>query len=262
MTDVTAPDGSIITFPDDMPPEAIQQVMEQNFPRADVDQDISKSVLTGVKDFATGAVGLPGTVEGLLGQGVDAFAQAQGSDYRYPRMLPNISEVNAAVDPYLPEALNHEPQTTQGEVASWGPAIVGALMGRPSANTMRKLSRGTGAVVQASAIPMAMGANAYGPLASGATFAGTNWLGKLLKRLGGEPSPKVIEATYREIAERIAKEPKPLTPEQYIKRYGEDSNAARNARELARRLEIDEMAKRRGNTLNLYGDDVTPPWAQ
>jgi hypothetical protein len=258
-----------------LPPEHQQATVDEiaSAISNNVDQDIAKSVLTGAKDLATGTVGFPGTVEGFLGQGVDAFAQAQGSDYRYPRMLPNISEVNAAVDPYLPEALTHESQTPQGEVASWVPAIAGAIMGRPSASFVKKLTHGAGTLTQASAIPAAMYANNYGVLASGATFAGMNWFGKLLKKLGGAEAKAVAKrpgTTRQDITESLARgskfkmtrEPQPLTPEQYMRKYGEESNSFRNAQELKRRLEIDELARRR-DTINLTdGPPPPPPWAR
>lgn len=82
-----------------------------------------------------------------------------------------------------------------------------------------------------------------------------------IEALDGEILPP---NAIREIAQTLtARERQALSPEQYVRRYGPDSNAARNARELQRRLEIDELAKRR-DTINLTDGDPppSPPWAQ
>lgn len=147
-TEQSAPSGEnwwsgIDTKPKQQAPEAGDPNMFKSGPATpdnarrltsqEIDQDIAKSVLTGGRRFLEGTVGAPGLLEEYAGKGVDLAAEALGSDYRYPRMLPNPEEVGAAVEKVMPERLkpylSHTPQTPQGQVAEIGMEVVPGFIG-------------------------------------------------------------------------------------------------------------------------------------
>ena len=73
MIEVEAPDGSVVEFPDNTPPETIQQVMRQNFPPAEQPGFLERAG-QAVSDFATG------TAQAIVGE----------SDFDLPELAPQI----------------------------------------------------------------------------------------------------------------------------------------------------------------------------
>lgn len=128
--------------PGQMTPDELQANMSPSARSQYVNDDIAKSALTGTRKFFTGALGLPGMVEEYAGKGVEALADAAGSRYKYPRMLPNPEEVEAGVGKIMPLGwapyLSHKPQTTQGQIAETGMEVLPGFVTGSSANLARR----------------------------------------------------------------------------------------------------------------------------
>jgi hypothetical protein len=134
-------------------------------------------------------------------------------------------------------------------VLTGGPAVVQGLNAlKQSPNAVKWVARqlmnyfipGSGTVMEASAAARALDGGV-----------------RLARR--GTTRQDITESLDRGARFKMTRDRQALTSEQYVKRYGPDSNSSRNARELERRLEIDKLARRRGNVINLTDGDPPPP---
>jgi hypothetical protein len=76
MPQVRMPNGDIVSFPDDMPPEQIRELISRKFPEVsaapaqpDIGMDVAKSGASGIARGAMDLAGLPGTIADAMNAG-------------------------------------------------------------------------------------------------------------------------------------------------------------------------------------------------
>lgn len=170
MPNIRMPDGTVVRFPDDMPPEQIRDMISNKFPDAgsSTAMDVVKS---GASGLARGAVSLPG-MPGTIGDALDAGGQwalrkgYQAVTGKEPTrdggaverfFAPRDPEVEEKLTGFRPASLNgqnltsllsdatggatdYEPQTRAGKfAATTGEFLPGAMVagGMSPSNLMR-----------------------------------------------------------------------------------------------------------------------------
>lgn len=110
------------------PPTQAQQPSGNSWqvPLTDTDKDVIESLKGTPRALIEGTIGLPGDVEELAGKGVDWLSEKMGSDYRYPRILPNTEDINWATSHLIGES--YKPKTAMGEGMQLGGMLMAPWM--------------------------------------------------------------------------------------------------------------------------------------
>ena len=200
---------------------------------------------------------------------VDAAIMGLGSGMFVPEIASMVGgEQGAHAQAVMDKAQQDHPYIYGA--AEWAPYLIpGVGAAKATMKGLGLAGRGVKAGAQFVKQHPELAMDVAGWATTGVPFVGTaarvakSLISKGAKGARGTTRQDITEALARGDRYKMTRDRQPLTPEQYLKRYGEDSNAARNAREIARRLEIDELAKRR-DTINLTDGDPAPPppWAQ
>jgi len=145
MPNVKMPDGTMVRFPDDMPPERIRQLIEQKFPQAKSDQsaavlpDVLKSGGRGLLEGAAAIPGLPGDLidftraaGGWLGNQARRLTGKEPLPGPAPDPLglsriPGTADIVGGIDTATSGKLQYEPQTTAGKYARTAGQFVPAV---------------------------------------------------------------------------------------------------------------------------------------
>lgn len=202
---VQTPDGNIAEFPDGMPHDQIEKVLQQHYaPKPNSLVDAARAIPGGLAQGVTGIAGLPGTVSDLASSGLDYLAnKVTGANIHTgnsPLSSSKLTDLAGA-----PTGGYYQPQTTLGKyaetAASFAPALFGGEASIPARSLGRVLAPAAGAQFAGSVVPdsdpaLKGLAETGGAVAAGGLAGGARALGRAL--LGPKPSDAELARQYTE----------------------------------------------------------------